>query len=195
MYSLHTHKISRFGQWHDLESLILTSYFLKKYFIKKWYRYIFIKVFFKTNLFIWFSYFQTQQLKNYSWFIFSIFDSSLVQNDLFYEYRKSTCVYIYLLGIDRIGIADGNLLWVRCEGNRVDICPLKITFARVVFFLSPSYQAVDVWWSTEFPIFNAPVTSPASITRQELKVETRLAYNTTYSMAERGAFTLLFTRV
>ena len=28
--------------------------------------YIFIKVIFKTNLFIWFSYFQIQQLKSYS---------------------------------------------------------------------------------------------------------------------------------
>jgi hypothetical protein len=60
-----------------------------KIFIKKWYRYIFRKVFFKTNLFIWLSYFQTQQLKSYLWFIFSMFDPNLVQNDLFYGYRGS----------------------------------------------------------------------------------------------------------
>jgi hypothetical protein len=37
-----------------------------------------MKVFFKTNLFIWFLYFQTQQLKSYSLFIFSMFDLNLV---------------------------------------------------------------------------------------------------------------------
>jgi hypothetical protein len=44
---------------------------------------IFYEAFFKTNLVIWFSYFQTQQLKNYSWFIYLTLDSSLVQNYFF----------------------------------------------------------------------------------------------------------------
>jgi hypothetical protein len=52
--------------------------------------YIFKKVYFKINLFIWFSYFQTQQLKSYSRFIFPIFDQKLVQNDFFYQPGGST---------------------------------------------------------------------------------------------------------
>ena len=47
--------------------------------------YIFMKVFFKTNLFIWFLHFQTQQLKSYSWFIFL---KSLVH---IFEYGWSIC--------------------------------------------------------------------------------------------------------
>jgi hypothetical protein len=42
--------------------------------------YVLMKVIFKTNLFIWFSHFQTQRLKNYSWFIFLIFNLNIVQN-------------------------------------------------------------------------------------------------------------------
>ena len=42
-----------------------------------------MKVFFKINLFIWFLYFETQQLESYSCFIFSVFDSNLVRNDFF----------------------------------------------------------------------------------------------------------------
>ena len=61
-----------------------------KIFIKKWYMYIFMKVFFKINLFMWFSLFQTQQLKSYSWFIFPMFNLNLVQNDLFYQHGAST---------------------------------------------------------------------------------------------------------
>ena len=38
-----------------------------KIFIAKWYIYIYMKIFFKTNLFIWYLYFETQQLKNYSY--------------------------------------------------------------------------------------------------------------------------------
>jgi hypothetical protein len=38
-----------------------------------------MKVIFKTNLFIWFSHFQTQLLKSYSRFIFLMTDSNLVQ--------------------------------------------------------------------------------------------------------------------
>jgi hypothetical protein len=34
--------------------------FYKKIFIQKWYIYTFMKIFFKTNLLIWFSQFQTQ---------------------------------------------------------------------------------------------------------------------------------------
>jgi hypothetical protein len=40
----------------------------------------FIKVFFKMNPFVYFSYCQTQQLEIYSSFIFPRFDSNLVQN-------------------------------------------------------------------------------------------------------------------
>jgi hypothetical protein len=52
--------------------------------------YIFVKVFFKTNIFIWFLYFQTQQYKSYLWFIFSVFDPSLVQNDFIFKHEGST---------------------------------------------------------------------------------------------------------
>ena len=45
----------------------LTSYFYKKIFTTEWYIYIFMKLFSKRNLFIWFLYFETQQLKSYSW--------------------------------------------------------------------------------------------------------------------------------
>jgi hypothetical protein len=41
-----------------------------KIFIEKLYMYIFMNVIFKTNLFIWFSHFQTQRVKSYSWLIF-----------------------------------------------------------------------------------------------------------------------------
>jgi hypothetical protein len=54
--------------------------------IGKLYMYIFMKVIFKTNLFIWFAHFQIQQIKSYSWFIFPMFDSNLVQND----FKKGT---------------------------------------------------------------------------------------------------------
>ena len=48
-----------------------------------------MKIFFKINLFIWLSHFQTQQLKSYSLFIFLIFDPSLVQNDfIFLAWRE-----------------------------------------------------------------------------------------------------------
>ena len=55
--------------------------------------YIFMKVFFKISLFIWFSYFQIQQIKSYPRFIFLIFDPNLVQNDFLYGYGGSI-VYI-----------------------------------------------------------------------------------------------------
>jgi hypothetical protein len=45
----------------------------------------FMKVFCNTNLFMWFSHFQTQPLKSYSCFIFLTFDSNLVQNDFIYR--------------------------------------------------------------------------------------------------------------
>ena len=48
--------------------------------------YIFIKIFFKINLFIWFSYFQTQQLKNY---LCPIFNLNFIQNDFVYRYWGS----------------------------------------------------------------------------------------------------------
>jgi hypothetical protein len=38
-----------------------------------------MKVIFKTNLFIWFSHFQTQPLKSYSWFMFLMFDWNLIK--------------------------------------------------------------------------------------------------------------------
>jgi hypothetical protein len=52
--------------------------------------YILMKVFFKKNLLIWFSYFQAQQLKIYSLFIFPMFDTNFVQNDFIYRYRGSS---------------------------------------------------------------------------------------------------------
>jgi len=48
-----------------------------------------MKIFFKTNLFIYFLHFQTQQLKSYSWFIFLIFDPNFVQSDFLYRYGES----------------------------------------------------------------------------------------------------------
>ena len=39
--------------------------------------YMFMKVFFKTNLFMWFSYFQTQQLKS---FIHDLYSQCLTQS-------------------------------------------------------------------------------------------------------------------
>jgi len=64
-----------------------------KIFIAKWYIYIYMKIFFKTNLFILFLYFETQQLKSYSWFIFPTFDLNLVQNDFLFKYGGSICYY------------------------------------------------------------------------------------------------------
>jgi hypothetical protein len=49
-----------------------------------------MKVFYKTNLLMYFSHFQTQQLKSYSRFIFPMFDSNLVQNVFFYQTGGST---------------------------------------------------------------------------------------------------------
>jgi len=63
-YSLCIRKESRFGQRDDFQNLILT--FFIKIFIVNWYIYIFIKVFFKINLFIQNLYFETPELKNYS---------------------------------------------------------------------------------------------------------------------------------
>ena len=48
-----------------------------------------MKVFFKTNLYIYFLHFQTQQLEGYSWFILSRFDLNIVLNDFIYEYGGS----------------------------------------------------------------------------------------------------------
>jgi len=96
IYSLHTQKIWFLGQRHGLQNTILTSYFSKNIYQKVIYIYIytFIKVFFKTNLFIYFLYFQTQKLESYIWFIFSKFDSNLILNVRFFfvwsEYGAST---------------------------------------------------------------------------------------------------------
>ena len=65
MYSLHTRKEYRFGQRQGLQNLTWTSYFYKNIYRKVIYLY-FMKVFFKANLFIWFLYFETYQLKSYS---------------------------------------------------------------------------------------------------------------------------------
>jgi hypothetical protein len=76
-YSLRFRIRSRLGERHGHQSTTLTSLF---YYTNIYWRvmYILMKVIFKTNLFIWFSHFQTQWIKSYSWFIFSIFDSNLV---------------------------------------------------------------------------------------------------------------------
>jgi hypothetical protein len=55
---------------HSHHSTILTFLFYKTIYQKSiCVQYILMKVIFKTNLFMWFSHFQGQQLKNYSWFI------------------------------------------------------------------------------------------------------------------------------
>ena len=92
-YSLHTKKNKVILNSDTVSKVLLWLLVFIKIFIKKWYMYIFMKVFFKTNLFIWLSHFQTQQLKSYLWFIFSIFDSSIIQNNLNYQYRGSTPIY------------------------------------------------------------------------------------------------------
>jgi hypothetical protein len=79
-YSLWFHIGSCLGQQHGHQSTNLI-FFSIKIFTGKLYMYILMKVIFKTNLFIWFSHFETQRHKSYSWFIFSMFDSNLVQND------------------------------------------------------------------------------------------------------------------
>ena len=48
-----------------------------------------MKVFFKNNLFIWFLYFEIQQLKRYLRFIFPMFDPNLIQNNFVFEYGGS----------------------------------------------------------------------------------------------------------
>jgi hypothetical protein len=74
------HIRSRLGQRHSHQNTQLRLLFSMKIFIGKLYMYILMKVIFKTNIFIWFSHFQTWWLKGYSWFIFpSIFDSNLVK--------------------------------------------------------------------------------------------------------------------
>ena len=90
MYSFHTRKRSRFGQRHSVQKLTLTSYFYKKYLsqIKVIYFYFYESIF-KTNLFICFLYFETQQFKSYSWFIFPMFDPNFVQNDILFGYGGS----------------------------------------------------------------------------------------------------------
>jgi hypothetical protein len=55
--------------------------------------YIFIKVFFKTNLFIYFLHLQTQQLKSYWWFIPNV-DSNLIQTT-FKSDREGVYVFFY----------------------------------------------------------------------------------------------------
>jgi hypothetical protein len=50
---------------------------------------------FKTNLFIWFSHFQTQRLRSYLWFIFPMFDSNLVKKTS--STLVGTCIYFFYL--------------------------------------------------------------------------------------------------
>jgi len=88
-YSLHSHKGSCLGQRHDLQSLTLTSCFYKNIYHKVIYVYFYQNIFEDKFVHIWFSHFQTQQVKSYSWFIFLMFDPNLVQNDSLYEYRAS----------------------------------------------------------------------------------------------------------
>jgi hypothetical protein len=68
LYSLQFHIRSHLGQRHGHQSTTLTSLFYENLYWKV-NMYILMKVIFKTNLFIRFSHFQTQQLKSYSWFI------------------------------------------------------------------------------------------------------------------------------
>jgi hypothetical protein len=48
-----------FWPWHGLQNTTLICFY-KKIFIQKWYIYIFMKIFFKKILLIWFSHLQTQ---------------------------------------------------------------------------------------------------------------------------------------
>ena len=61
-----------------------------------------MKVFFKNNLFIWFLYFEIQQLKRYLRFIFPMFDPNLIQNDFLFEYGVSIVISLSI-NILRIG--------------------------------------------------------------------------------------------
>ena len=83
-YSLHTWKKYCFGEWYGLQSLTLTSYFYKNIYHKVIYLYFYESIF-KTNLFIWFLYFETQQLKSYLWFMFPMFNPNLIENNILFE--------------------------------------------------------------------------------------------------------------
>jgi len=56
-YSLHTHKRSRLGQRHGLQTLTSTPYFYKNIYQKVVYVYFYVRIL-ETSLFIWFSHFQ-----------------------------------------------------------------------------------------------------------------------------------------
>jgi hypothetical protein len=99
--------------------------------------YTFIKVFCKTNLLILkkkdksidvFSHFKTQQLKNYSWFIFLLFDWNLIQNDLFYGYEESTMKIYFMKKLIRhsFGIQNHNYISYFLNEGSVYVCLKKI---------------------------------------------------------------------
>jgi hypothetical protein len=67
----------------------LWLHFSIKIFIQKWYMYIFMKVYFKTNLFILFSHFQTQQLKVIHDLYSRCLTQTLSKNDFFYQHGGS----------------------------------------------------------------------------------------------------------
>ena len=80
-------KKNSFRQWSPKFNINFL-YFYKNIYHKVIYLY-FNENIFKTSIFIWFLYFETQQLKSYSWFMFPIFDPNLVQNDILFEYGGS----------------------------------------------------------------------------------------------------------
>ena len=84
-YSLHSQKESRFGQRYGLQRLTLTSYLYKNIYHTVIYLYFYESIFQDKSIHMVIV-FETQQLKSYSWFIFSMFDPNIVQN----EYGGST---------------------------------------------------------------------------------------------------------
>ena len=72
--------------------------------------YIFMKVCFKTNLLMWFSHFQTQQLKTYSWFIFPIFDPALSKKTSFSN-LKGVVFWIIIVHLIILGVRITQILF------------------------------------------------------------------------------------
>jgi hypothetical protein len=99
--------------------------------------YTFMKVFCKTNLFMLFSHFQTQQLKSYSWFIFLIFDSNYVQNDLIYQTGGNILMGAWLVSPCAIGGYKGKKIGCTQCAPRPPCAP----------FAMPSVFWSDVHWS------------------------------------------------
>ena len=97
-YSLHTQNNWRLGQRYRLKDTTFISYFSKNIYQKVIYIYIyFYKNIFQDKSILYFLHFQTQQLESFLWFIFSRFDSNLVQNINYFEYGVSTLFFSFML--------------------------------------------------------------------------------------------------